>query len=433
MKKSMFLAGMLLAAAMTAAPLTCFAEEAAPASEETEPTAPPVQYKYGLDAEGNAELYDFLESETFAGELTIPAEIEGHHVDYVGNACFLNAKGITAVTVPASITDMGDSVFMGCTSITEFRVEPGNPYYSIKDGVLMADDGAFLVAYPAGKADAEYTVPAGVNEIAPGAFSYSYQLKTVNIPEGVEFIDNLAFAYSGIQKANVAGSVYQIDDYAFSYCEGLHEVNLGKGIEKIYNAAFAYDKALTQITLPDTLTSIGQYAFCGTSLACVTIPDSLEKIDFCAFGYDASMNAIADFTIYGEPNTMAQEYSTASDPENDYENHFNFVAVQDASIPYELGGGKLYGEDAGSETTLATNENGETLPTSAATEAVTAESANLTDEIGVGLFGNKKAQMMLAIGGGVLVLLAVILIVVFAVKPKKKTPGEKTEETDDAE
>ena len=432
MKKFLNLAGVLLAAAMTAAPLTCFAEETVPAPEETEPAPPPVQYQYGLDAEGNAELYDFLESDTFVGELTIPAEIEGHHVDYVGNACFMEAKGITSVTIPASITDMGDSVFLGCTSLTEFKVEAGNPYYSITDaGVLMADDGAFLVAYPAARAGEEYTIPAKVNEIAPGAFGFAQNLHTINVPEGVQFIDNWAFAHSNIQKANIAGSVYQIDDYAFAYCDALHEVNLGKGIEKIYHAAFAYDRALTQITLPDSLTLIGQYAFCGTSLPCVTIPNSLEEIDYCAFGYDASFNAIADFTVYGEPNTMAQEYCTTADPENDYENHFTFVAVQDAGIPYELGGGKLYGEDAEDATTLATDEHGETVPAAAATEAVTAESANLTDEIGVGLFGNQKAQMMLAIGGGVLVLLAAVLIVVFAVKPKKKQTASDTREQND--
>lgn len=424
----------LLAMLMLTCPLTAFAEgeevpAEAPAAEVPADSAAS-QYNYKLDAEGNAELYDFLLSDTFEGDLVIPAEIDGHRVDYIGNACYLNAHGITSVTIPASLTDIGDSVFMGCTSLERFIVEEGNPYYSIiDDGVLVADNNAFLVAYPAAKADETYTLH-GIDEIAPGAFSYAQNLKEINITEGVIAIDTLAFAYSHIEKASIAGSVYQIDDYAFAYCEQLHEVNLGNGIEKIYHAAFAYDKALEQITLPSTLTLIGQYAFCGTSLKCVTIPNSLEEISFCAFGYDSDLNAISDFTVYGEPDTMAQSYCTASDDENDYENHFTFIAVEDASIPYELGGGKLYSAstEAESATEAVTDENGETIaPAETATEDYT---AGITEEIGSNLYGNSRVKLILGIGGGVLVALATVLIVVFAMKPKKQ---EASKENDDAE
>ena len=315
------------------------------------------EYQYGLDEEGNAELYDFLLSDSFQGELTIPTEIEGHPVDYVGNACYMNAKGITSVVIPASITDMGDSVFLGCTALDHFTVEAGNPYYSVNDGVLMADGNSFLVAYPAAKPLDAYMIPPGVNELAPGAFGFAVNLKEVVIPDGVEFIDNWCFSYSNIEKISIAGTVYQIDDYAFAYCNSLNSVNLNAGIRKIYHAAFAYDKALTQITLPNTLTLIGQYAFCGTGLSCVTIPRSLQEISYCAFGYDSNLNEISEFTIYGEPYTMAQEYATATDEENDYANHFTFVAVQDASIPYELGNGKLYVEETQPPETVPPRQN----------------------------------------------------------------------------
>ena len=67
-------------------PMTAFAEEPAPAAEEAAaageaaPAAP--QFSYGLDEEGHAELYDFLESDTFTGDLVIPWEIDGHQVDW---------------------------------------------------------------------------------------------------------------------------------------------------------------------------------------------------------------------------------------------------------------------------------------------------------------------------------------------------------------
>ncbi|MEE5991892.1 MAG: leucine-rich repeat protein [Oscillospiraceae bacterium] len=412
----------------TMLPFTVHADEAA-----IEPTsAPVVEYKYGLDEEGNAELYDFLLSDSFQGELTIPTEIEGHPVDYVGNACYMNAKGITSVVIPAAITDMGDSVFFGCTALDHFTVQEGNTYYSVNDGVLMADNNSFLVAYPAAKPNASYTIPAGVNELAPGAFGFAQNLKEIVIPDGVQFIDNWCFSYSMIEKASVAGTVYQIDDYAFAYCNSLHDVTLNAGIEKIYHAAFAYDKALTQITIPNTVTLIGQYAFCGTGLPCVTIPNSLEEISYCAFGYDDNMNPVSEFTIYGELYSMAEQYATATDEENGYQNQFTFVAVKDASIPYELGNGELLnGETQPLETTpksqenqddviITTDEEGNTIEV-AQTEEPTGK-AGIFEKIGAGLFGNQKLQMILGIGGGVAVILAIILIIAFSKKPKNSTP-----------
>lgn len=432
MKKWLLLAAALL---LTAAPLTAFAEgeeedneeevlgEELP-EEDTEESEE-ILYTYGLDAEGNAELYDFIPSDTYEGPVVIPAEIEGHPVDLIGNACFMNAAGITEVTIPANITDMGESVFFGCTSLETFHVEPGNPYYATtSDGVLVADNGSFLVAYPAALEGEKYTIPAGVDEIAPGAFGFAQNLREVVVPDGVNFIDNWSFAYSAIEKISIAGSVVQIDDYAFAYCTKLSDVELGSGIEVIYHAAFYCDEALKQITLPNTLTMIGQYAFCGTGMPCVTIPNSLEVISFCAFGYDSSLTAMPDFIIYGEPYTMAQQYATDYDLENDYENHFEFIAVVDASIPYELGGGMLYEEAQDDGILTETNENGDVIVLE------TDENGNPidpADELGAGLKGNKRLQLMLGIGGGIAVVLAVILVVAYAKKPKKKIWEESSE------
>lgn len=410
---------LLLTAALllAAIPMTAAAEEEIPEAEPQE-TVEELLYEYSLDAEGHAELIDFIPIDTYEGPVVIPSEIEGHPVDYVGNACFMNAAGITEITIPAGITDMGDSVFIGCTSLQAFHVEEGNPYYSTtEDGILLADNGGLLVGYPAAKEDSTYTIPATVDEIAPSAFGFSKNLTEIDIPEGVNYIDNWAFAYSGIQKVTIPGSVIQIDNYAFAYCAELSEVILSPGIDTILHAAFYCDAALEQVTLPDTLTYIGQYAFCGTGMSCVTIPDSLEEISYCAFGYDKDMKAISGFIIYGEPFSMAETYATDYDLENDYQNNFKFIAVADASIPYELGGGTLY-EDAAEDAEQVmteTDENGQVIVLQ------TNENGNPvdpTEELGAGLKDNRKLQMMLGIGGGVAVLLAVILIAAFAKKPK---------------
>lgn len=425
MKK--FVALLTAALLLAAVPMIVSADEEFPEAEPQE-TAEELLYEYSLDAEGHASLMDFIPIDTYEGPVVIPSEIEGHPVDYIGNACFMNAAGITEITIPANITDMGDSVFIGCTSLQAFHVEEGNPYYSTtEDGVLLADNGGMLVGYPAAKEDSTYTIPAGVDEIAPSAFGFSKNLTEMEIPDGIVYIDNWAFAYSGIQKITIPGSVIQIDNYAFAYCDALSEVILSPGIDTILHAAFYCDAALEQVTLPDTLTYIGQYAFCGTGMSCVTIPNSLEEISYCAFGYDRDMKAISGFIIYGEPYSAAETYASDYDLENDYRNNFKFIAVADASVPYELGGGTLY-EDATEEQVMTeTDENGQIIVIQ------TDENGNPvdpTEELGAGLKDNPKLQMMLGIGGGVAVLLAVILGVAFAKKPKntEETASDATEQ-----
>ncbi len=419
-------AALTAAVLLLAAPMTVYADEEENSSEEELEAyvGESIQYEYTIDAEGGVTLDHFKDAETYEGALTIPAEIEGHPVNRIGSGCFMSAKSITSVTIPASLSDIGISSFFDCDALEYFEVEEGNTYFTVQDGVLFADEGRLLVAYPASRADETYTVPGGVEEIVSGAFGFAQHLKEVTVTEGVEYIGSWTFAHSDtLEKADIAGSVYEIGDYAFSYCSALHDVQFHSGTENISHAVFAYDAALAQVTLPDTLKTVGQYAFCGTGMECVTIPPLVEEISYCAFGYDAEMNPIHGFVIYGQPGTEAQMYATASDPDNDYENKFDFVAVVDAMIPYELGGGMLYSEmTEAAETEVSAAEEPE-AETAVETDA-DGKPVSFDQKVGAGLFGNDRIKLILGIGGGTAIILAIVLLIAFLRNPKKK-PAEK--------
>ncbi|MCR4644333.1 MAG: leucine-rich repeat protein [Oscillospiraceae bacterium] len=427
-----FYAVLAAAALLLSAPLTVYAdEEPAPEASEEEIEGSTADYEYTIDAEGNVTLDHFIPAESYEGELTIPSEIEGHPVTTLGKGCFMSCTGITAVTIPASVTDVGVHVFFDCDALTTFTVEEGNPYLYVENDVLFADDGKLLVAYPASKPDESYTIPDGVEEVTSGAFGFTRHLKDLSIPEGVQYLGRWTFGHSDtLETVDIPGSVILIEDYAFSYCTALNSVTFHSGTEEISHAAFAYDTALKQVTLPDTLKTVGQYAFCGTGLSCITIPPYVESISYCAFGYDGDMKAIHDFTIYGQPGTEAYMYAIAEDADNDYKNSFNFIAVEDACIPYELGGGKLYTE----ETEPAETDAADSDSSSVVTE--TDENGNpvkVEDKIGAGLFGNKRLQLILGIGGGVAIALAIVLLIAFAKKPKKnETEPEETADEEKA-
>ena len=281
-----FYAALAAAVLLLSVPMTVYAEEEELQQEENQEESQEedlgayvdagADYEYTIDAEGNVRLDHFKPAESYEGAVALPSEIEGHPVTCIGNGCFMSARGITSVTIPESMSDVGISAFFDCDALEYFEVEEGNSYFSVEDGILMADGGRLLVAYPAAKPDETYTVPGSVEEIVSGAFGFAQHLREITVSDGVEYIGSWAFAHSDtLEKADIAGSVLTIENYAFSYCSALKDVQLHSGTEEILHAAFANDPALTQVTLPDTLKTVGQYAFCGTGMTCVTIPPSL--------------------------------------------------------------------------------------------------------------------------------------------------------------
>lgn len=71
--------------------------------------------------------------------------------------------------------------------------------------------------------------------------------------------------------AMIPASVKNIGNKAFAGCTSLKSITLAKGVEVIGYKAFS-GVPITEIALPDTLTSIGQGAFADTALVSITLP-----------------------------------------------------------------------------------------------------------------------------------------------------------------
>ena len=383
----------------------------------TEAPKPEELYRFEINTAGRAEIYDFIPSETYKGAVEIPSQLDGCDVGYIGNAAFMNAAGITEVTLPATVTDIGNSVFLGCTSLEKINVQSGSAYLSSVDGVLYADEGKFLVAYPAAKAGDTYQIPEIVDEIAPGCFGFSQNLKQMTIPAHVNYIDSWCFAYSKIEKISIASA--NIDEYAFAYCDKLNGLELQSGVESISDAVFSNCPALEHVELPDTLKTIGQYTFCATGMKEVTIPANVNDISYGAFGYYETENGdlypISDFVISGYPGTAGQTYCTEEDPDNNYKNDFVFIDIS------TLTGTEENPEDAGNLENSGDPEQADEDGADAAAPGDNPEEIpeeNLEDIIGVQVKGNQFLRILLATVGGIAVILAIALVIIILKKPK---------------
>ena len=99
-----------------------------------------------------------------------------------------------------------------------------------------------------------------------------------------EIYEQAFIGCTDLTNVTISNGVTNIGDEAFFNCTNLKTVTIGNSVTSIGEAAFCYCSNLTSITLPNSVTSIGERAFYDcSSLTSITIPDSVTIIPDHAF------------------------------------------------------------------------------------------------------------------------------------------------------
>lgn len=148
----------------------------------------------------------------FISSITIPSSVTS-----IGDYAFSHCSDLTSITIPDSVTSIGSNAFSNCNGLTSITVEQGNSKYHSAGNCIIETASKTLVV----------------------------GCKNSVIPDD--------------------GSVTSIGSYAFYGCSGLTNINILDSIISIGKEAFAGCSGLTSINIPNSIISIGEKAFVGCS------------------------------------------------------------------------------------------------------------------------------------------------------------------------
>ncbi len=248
-------------------------------------------------------------SSAFSGCSNLTSVIIGNGVTSIGVWAFSGCSGLTSVTIGGGVTSIGNYAFNGCTGLTSITIP--NSVTSIGVWAFSGCSGLTSV-----------TIGGGVMSIGDYAFSGCSGLTSIVVPDSVTSIGERAFYNcSGLTSVTIGNSVTSIGVWAFSGCSSLESIVIpfvgakagvtssdtyqypfgyifgmssydgGVATEQYYfedstssttyntyyipsslksvtvtGGNILYDafyncSGLTSITIPDSVTSIGDYAF----------------------------------------------------------------------------------------------------------------------------------------------------------------------------
>ena len=203
---------------------------------------------------GAYAFYDHQEITSF----TVPEGIES-----IGAYAFGKTSMMQEISLPDSLSELGKGAFM----------ESGLRHLQIPDGVSCIPEN-LCCAVPL----REITLPGSVASIGERAFYNAIlYMDTLELPEGLKTIGDYAFATS-----------YPIDDSIYrreTDPHGLLQVSIPDSVSSIGNYAFLGNRNLTELRLPASDTEICSHAFEDCGILALTLPERTKRI--------------ADYTFYG--------------------------------------------------------------------------------------------------------------------------------------
>ena len=222
-------------------------------------------------------------------------------VTSIGECAFSGCSGLTSITLPEGITQIADQTFNNCTSLSSITI----PESVTSIGWFAFGDCDGLTSL---------TIPENVTSIGDSAFYHCSYLSSITLPDSLQEIGSYAFdACQELTHVTIPANVTSIGENPFYGCMELTEIQVDAG-----NTAYCsvdgvlFDKDMRILlqypggregayTIPDTVTDIGGSISYAVDLTELTVPESVTSIPGYAFYYCMSLNRV---TFQGEISSI---------------------------------------------------------------------------------------------------------------------------------
>ncbi len=285
--------------------------------------------------------------------LYIPSYIERKPVVSIAKRAFNASKTLTAVYVPSTVKDVGDSAFFGCDNLDRVSIQGGN----LKIGTYAFASCRSLKRVVFNGAAAELGNYAFMN-CSKIAIYYTQNVTTIGECaflgsglsgeldlRGVKNIKSGAFNGCEITSITLGKNLSAIEPSAFFNCDDLSEIKLSdendeyvyvdgclirrsdntlvlglasavipETVVSIGDYAFAHRKNLSEMAIPSSVTAIGSYAFAYCeNLKTIEVSQSVKSIQSCVFKNCVSLTKATWRTLVSVPNSVFESCSALTD------------------------------------------------------------------------------------------------------------------------
>ena len=218
----------------------------------------------------------------------------------IAKAAFFGCSRLTSIAIPSGVTAIGASAFCGCSGLTSVTFGENSQLTSIGESAFSGCGGLTSIA-----------IPSSVTSVGASAFSGCGGLTRVSIGDiatwcAIDFDDaeanplryahNLYLNGESVTELVIPNNVTSIGDYALEGCSGLTSIEIPSSVTSIGEGAFYNCSGLTRITFGanSQLTSIGKDAFyyCN-GLTKIEIPSGVTSIGDGAFYYCSGLTSVA--------------------------------------------------------------------------------------------------------------------------------------------